>query len=95
MLLLMIISFTGGRKWQQEGIQMQRREWRCFDLGQFYPDKEDSYTPHYNSLQQQVETLSSFLAFKTAQTGHEDTNSDVLKQWVYLTGHRRLVPLPH
>lgn len=25
-------------EWQQEGIQTQRREWRCFDLGQFYPD---------------------------------------------------------
>lgn len=48
-------------------IQMQGRDWR-FHLGQ------------YNSLQQQVETISNFLAFKTFQTGHEDTNSDVLER---------------
>jgi len=85
---------TGGRKWQQEGIQIQRREWRCFDLGQFCPDKEDSQTLRYNSLQQ-VETVSNFLAFKTLQTGHEDTNTDVPKGGVSHAGHRRLVPLWH
>lgn len=57
---------------------MQRRDWR-FDLGQ------------YNSLQQQVETISNFLAFKTFQMGHEDTKSDVLEGWVSHTEHRRLV----
>lgn len=63
-------------------IQMQRRDWR-FDLEQ------------YNSLQQQVETISNFLAFKTFQTGHEDTNSDVLERWVPHTGCKRLVPFLH
>lgn len=78
---------------------MQGREQRCFDLEQCYPDKDDRYTLHYNSPQPSnsnpVESVLSFLAFKTFQTGHEDTNSDVLKGWVSHTGHRRPVPLPH
>lgn len=41
-------------------IQMQRKDWR-FDLGQ------------YNSMQQQVETISNSLTFRTFQMGREDT----------------------
>lgn len=63
-------------------IPAQRRDWRL-DLGQ------------YNSLQQQVETISKFLAFRTLQMGREDTNSDALEWWVSHTGHRRQVLLLH